>query len=151
MIKVVNGDLLDATEDIIGHQVNCQGVMGSGVARLIRNKYPQVYRQYMGYCRFARAESILGHCQIWYQGNRLVANLFGQLNYGRDKSVVYTDYIALGNALVSLHRIAKSGNKSVALPYNIGCGLANGDWDGVVYPLLEEIFKDYNLTLYKLA
>ena len=32
MIKVVNGSLLDATEDILCHQVNCQGVMGSGVA-----------------------------------------------------------------------------------------------------------------------
>ena len=31
MLKVIDGDLLDAKEDIIGHQVNCQGVMGSGV------------------------------------------------------------------------------------------------------------------------
>ncbi|WP_396136111.1 hypothetical protein [Brevibacillus brevis] len=35
-VKIVNGDLLQATEDIIGHQVNCQCVMGSGVAKFER-------------------------------------------------------------------------------------------------------------------
>ena len=30
MIKTVYGNILDATEDIICHQVNCQGVMGAG-------------------------------------------------------------------------------------------------------------------------
>lgn len=38
-VKIVNGDLLDASEDIFGHQVNCQGVMGSGVALALRRKY----------------------------------------------------------------------------------------------------------------
>lgn len=37
-VKIVNGDLLHATEDIIGQQVNCQGVMGSGVAKLMKER-----------------------------------------------------------------------------------------------------------------
>ena len=32
MIKVVKGNLLDATEHVIAHQVNYQGKMNSGVA-----------------------------------------------------------------------------------------------------------------------
>ena len=35
MIKIVDGSLLDATEDILCHQVNCQGNMGAGVAKLL--------------------------------------------------------------------------------------------------------------------
>ena len=31
MIKIIHGDILDATEVFICHQVNCQGVMGEGV------------------------------------------------------------------------------------------------------------------------
>lgn len=30
MIKIINGDILKANENIIGHQVNCMGVMGQG-------------------------------------------------------------------------------------------------------------------------
>ena len=51
MIKIVKGNLLDATEDIIAHQVNCMGVMGSGLAKQIRNKYPEVYANYKDYLK----------------------------------------------------------------------------------------------------
>lgn len=27
MVKIINGNILDCTEDIIIHQVNCQGIM----------------------------------------------------------------------------------------------------------------------------
>lgn len=50
MIKIVKGDILQASEDIIGHQVNCQGVMGAGLAKQIRNKYPHVYDEYRKLC-----------------------------------------------------------------------------------------------------
>lgn len=31
----------------------------------------------------------------------------------------------------------------------LGCGLAGGDWDGVVYPMLQELFaNDSTITLY---
>lgn len=36
MIKIIQGDLLEAKENIIAHQVNCKGVMGSGVAKQIK-------------------------------------------------------------------------------------------------------------------
>lgn len=150
MVYVVNGDLLDAKEDIIGHQCNCQGTWGSGIAKQIRNKYKGVYIQYAGYCKYVRPEEILGHMQIWMGSDgKLVANIFGQLTYGRNKDEVYTDYNALKQGLISLKCFAANKKLTVALPWRIGCGLANGDWDGVVYPMLEEIFSDYSLTLYK--
>jgi O-acetyl-ADP-ribose deacetylase (regulator of RNase III) len=37
MIKIVKGDLLSVNRGIIGHQVNCQGKMGSGVANKVKN------------------------------------------------------------------------------------------------------------------
>ena len=32
------GNILDAQTDVIAHQVNCQGVMGAGLAKQIREK-----------------------------------------------------------------------------------------------------------------
>ncbi|MET3289633.1 UNVERIFIED_CONTAM: O-acetyl-ADP-ribose deacetylase (regulator of RNase III) [Brevibacillus sp. OAP136] len=38
-VIIKKGDLLQASEPIIGHQVNCQGVMGSGIAKAIWVRY----------------------------------------------------------------------------------------------------------------
>ena len=50
MVSHLTGDLLVAQEelnlDVICHQVNCQGVMGSGIAKQIRDTYPIVFENY---------------------------------------------------------------------------------------------------------
>lgn len=40
MIEYRKGNLLDITSGVIVHGCNMRGVMGSGVALAIRNKYP---------------------------------------------------------------------------------------------------------------
>jgi O-acetyl-ADP-ribose deacetylase (regulator of RNase III) len=150
LITIVNGNLLDAKEDIIGHQCNARGQMGSGVAKQLRERYPEIYEEYselftMGLDSYA----LMGYCQlVKCTDGKQIANIIGQLNYGRTK-YLYTDYAALEQGLRYLKAYAKSQRYSIALPYKVGCGLANGDWDGVVFPMLEEVFSDYNLTLYR--
>ena len=46
MIKIFDGDILNASEYILAHQVNCMGIMGSGIAKQIKDKYPEVFEQY---------------------------------------------------------------------------------------------------------
>ncbi|ETT41472.1 MULTISPECIES: macro domain-containing protein [unclassified Paenibacillus] len=147
-IQLVNGDLLEASEDILGHQVNCQGVMGSGIAKILRDRYPNLYPEYKKYCDQYTPDGLLGHCQLVQTGAKYTANLFGQLNYGRSKTR-YTDYAALEQALTTLKTEAQAKGLSVALPYNIGCGLANGEWS-VVEEMIGKVFADYEVTLYKI-
>jgi len=147
MIKIVEGDLLAGSEYLIGHQVNCQGAMGSGIAKQIRGRYPQVYDSYAAYCRAQKPEQLLGRCQFVEADNRIVANLFGQLHYGR-QAKRYTDYEALSRALRTFKEYAQETGAACALPYMIGCGLANGEWH-VVENRLQDIFSDYLLTLYR--
>jgi O-acetyl-ADP-ribose deacetylase (regulator of RNase III) len=64
--------------------------------------------------------------------------VFGQLNYGRDGQR-YTSYPALKSGLEEVYTFAKEHGLSVALPYNIGCGLGGGDWS-VVSEMIYEIF-----------
>ena len=41
-----------------------------------------------------------------------------------------------------------NGIKTCGCPYLMSCGLAGGDWDGVVNPMLKDIFeKDENVKL----
>ena len=153
MIKIINGDILDANEDIICQQVNCQGVMGSGLAKQIRDKYTEVYVAYKQLCSMYKPNEILGFAQIVEcNDGKLVCNIAGQLNYGKEKQ--HTDYEALHNGLDSLFNsvinIKKYKGKSIAIPYKIGCGLGGGDWD-VVYKIIENLVNYYNcdITIYK--
>ena len=51
--------------DYIVHQVNCQGKMGSGVAKRIKDEYPVVYKNYMAKCLSAeKPENVYTTIQI---------------------------------------------------------------------------------------
>lgn len=62
----------------------------------------------------------------------------------------HTDYNALKKALLNLKAFCEDEEVTeVGIPYKLGCGLAGGDWDGVVYPMLQELFaNDSTITLY---
>lgn len=147
-VRFYKGDLIeDAKVDIVCHQTNCQGVMGAGIAKQIRDTWPRVFGQYKLYCTRARAEGkpLLGTCQLVYtdeEKSRIVANLFGQEFYGRGKK--QTDYDALRKALHALatNPFVIQNKFSIGFPYLIGCALGGGNWE-IVLPIIEEEFKDY--------
>ncbi|MEK4025373.1 macro domain-containing protein [Sporosarcina sp. FSL W7-1283] len=145
MIKQVIGNLLDAPEVIIGHQVNCKFVMGAGLAKQIRQVYPEAYYSYMS---ASHQSDLLGKIQVVnINSKRTVVNLFAQYNYGR--TGLYTDYQALKETLVKLRKYASKNNLGVALPYGLGCGLAGGDWNTVI-KIIEDAFDGYQVATYKL-
>lgn len=149
MIKYVTGNLLEAKEDIIGHQVNTIGAMGAGLAKQIRSKYPAVYEDYRDFCKTNKGKTLLGRVYMAHLSNgKSIANLFGQMSVGRNRQ--QTDYDALRRALSSLRKHTETNSLSVALPYGLGCGLAGGDWE-IVSKIIEEVFEDYEVTVYKLG
>lgn len=79
-----------------------------------------------------------------YISDKVIANMFSQ------KANFNTDYYNMEYALNNVKDFARSNNYSVAIPYGIGCGIANGDWNEV-YKIIEKVFEDYSVTLYKLG
>lgn len=150
MILYSDGDVLEAAEDIIAHQVNCQGKMNSGVARAIRNKWPSAFNDYLRFYKSADdKESLLGKILLsQVEDNKFVAHLFGQYNYGYDGER-YTSYDALYDGLTYIKNLAQKFDKSIALPFKIGSDRGGADWF-VVQAMLESIFADYSVHLYKL-
>jgi O-acetyl-ADP-ribose deacetylase (regulator of RNase III) len=150
-------DILKSDANIICHQVNCHGVMGRGLAKAIKNKYPKVYENYRRICKQyeSKKQSLLGQV-VWGMitpDDKIIANLFGELDYGGDGKR-YTDYNALESAFKEVYRAVTSKNSTIkgmtiAIPYNIGCGLGGGDWN-VVYKIIEKVFKDYDITICKI-
>lgn len=149
-ILQINGNILDATTDVIAHQVNCQGVMGAGLAKQIRDKWPNVFTHYKDYCNrntdeWGSIKDLLGSCQIIEFPDKYIANLFGQDKYGRDKR--YTNYDAIYTALNNLAvQMMDNGIESVAFPYGMSCGLAGGDWR-IIMTMIECVFENTNIRI----
>ena len=149
MIQEVKGNIFNFIEDacILLHQVNCQGVMGSGIAKTVKELFPKVYKVYKEYCNISN-KYCLGHMlpvNVKYKEyNFTIANCFGQKYYGRDKKR-YTDYIALRKSFEEVVLLNNPYSK-VIIPKNIGCGLAGGDWN-IVYEIIEEVFKDTDVLI----
>lgn len=149
-IRILVGDLLEATEDIIVHQVNCRKKMGSGIALQIKIKFPEAYMQYRDAFTQLEPEELLGKIQIIKINDKYICNLFGQLDYGYD-GMKYTSYDALDNGFNKVFQYANENNLSVAIPYKIGSDRGGASWN-VVYTMLQNLFEEskIQLTIYKL-
>lgn len=147
MIEYRKGNLLDVTSGVIAHGVNCQGVMGSGVALAIRKKYPLVYKRYLGFCKIEDNEStsdLLGLVQyvpVDIQNNQpavlLVANCFTQDFYGSKGR--HVNYEAVAKCFSKLNEMSDEYGQ-LNIP-KIGAGLGGGDWN-VIEAIIKSEYKD---------
>lgn len=132
-LKSVKGDLLDLAEagkfTIIMHGCNCHNTMGSGIARSIRERYPQAYEA--DCLTVAGDKTKLGTITVSLADNKVgskfvIVNAYTQYNF--NKGGVLNDvfeYDAFQNILNGFARDAGQ-NMHVGLPY-IGMGLAGGN------------------------
>lgn len=135
MLKHTKGNLLDLAEagefDVIVQGCNCFNTMGGGIAREIRERYPQAM--------LADNETVRGDY------NKLGNWTIARANVGEFDIVnAYTQYnMSTGNdvfeynafALI-LQKLEKAyGDKRIGLPY-IGMGLAGGKKE-VIMPMIE--------------
>ena len=150
-IEIVNKCLIQALKDgdadWIIHQVNMQGVMGNGVAKQIKEEFPEHFRVYKEYCN--NHKDLLGTV-FAVDG---VVGVFGQQYYGRNQR--HTNYVALisgietfvNNVLTEFAHLNKIG-----IPYGIGSGLGGGHWN-VVRTLVNDLqimYPEITITFYKL-
>lgn len=151
MLYEVKGDIVNDTQyTIFCHQVNCKGVMGAGLAKQIRNKYPEVYEDYINTVNSGKL--LLGwSCITSTSDGRICVSMFAQDGYGRDKC--YTDYKAFQLILDGLQgelQMLESHNPNpykIAFPKGIGCGLAGGDWN-VIKPMIEKFAENIPNDVY---
>ena len=139
MVQYKTGNLLTADVDYICHQVNCQGRMASGIAKQIRERWPEVYEQYVDKCNEGYVYStiqIVGH----------VINMFSQFNYGYDGKR-YTSYDAFWECLHHIKQTVPKGSK-IGFPYRIGCGLGGANWSVIETMIYMVLGKDFDVYIY---
>lgn len=157
MIIYKDGNLLDADVSYIVHQVNCQGVMGSGIAKQIRDKWPHIYHEYKKFLALSNEKwkrPALGRPLLVYEdydnapNTRIIVNFFSQNHY-LPRTICHTDYEAFRSCCEELRTIIGSHKEQkIGFPYKIGCGLGGGDWN-IIENIIDSVFKDYSVEIYK--
>lgn len=123
-LTVVTGDLFDDDAQALVNAVNCQGVMGAGVALEFRHRFPLNYLAYQRACQ--RGDVRPGRVLAHREAGRWVINVPTKRNW-RDRSTM--EDVRLGiEALVE--ELGALRLQSVALPA-LGCGLGGLPWSEV--------------------
>lgn len=140
------GNLLDTPYKYICHQVNLQGVMGSGVAKCIKEKYPATFNRYRGVCSHYNYKSLIGTVLLTQEDDgKTICNMFSQNEYGYD-GALYTSYDAFRKCLQQIKTYCPKGS-SIAFPWRIASVRGGADWN-VIKVMIEEELEGYDIHYY---
>jgi O-acetyl-ADP-ribose deacetylase (regulator of RNase III) len=142
-IQYIQGNLFETDIKHIVHGCNAQGVMGSGVAAIIRRDYPEAYQSYT--TRYKNRGLSLGEIQVIPSNGKAIINAITQDNFGGNAR--HANYEAIAVAMESINNIFYNlPNSKVAMPL-IGAGLANGDWN-VISAIIESELRTVQPVVY---
>ena len=147
MIQEIDANLLDYPLQGIIHQANCMHTMGSGIARLIREKYPEAYAADVNSGTKGDSHR-LGTSSVAHvlTEDKYVFNLYGQYNFGA--MARFTSYDAIDRGLRKIETYARENHLStLGLPKNMGCMRGGGSWP-IVRAIIEDVFKESPIELY---
>ncbi len=158
-IEFKTGNILNAETQFICHQVNYQGKMSAGLAKQIKDKWPEIFESYLLFIKNNSWEVIsetgsYDKC-LTQDKSKVVLSIFGQKYYGRDKD--YTIYDILEKSFkrikndIRVFNHVQNKDFSLGIPYKFGSGLSGGDWN-IVYKIIQDIFEnsEVKVVIYKL-
>ncbi|MDO9099495.1 MAG: macro domain-containing protein [Caldisericota bacterium] len=140
MVHVVIGEIFDSRAQTIVNTVNCVGVMGKGLALGFRQRYPEMYSDYVDRC--SRGEVHLGEPYVYRYVVPPWILLFPTKQHWRSLSRL-VDIDAGLSYLVAHYR--DWGITSLAVP-PLGCGLGGLDWS-IVGPTLYQGLSNLDIDV----
>ena len=129
MIEYVSGNFFDYDADIRINTVNCVGVMGAGVALEFKNRYPEMFKEYVKVCKENGIAP--GKPYVWEEfdlfSRCIIINLPTKMHWKNPSEYEYIE-----KDLVWLKEyLADKGEDCVVTLPALGCGHGGLDW-GIV-------------------
>jgi O-acetyl-ADP-ribose deacetylase (regulator of RNase III) len=144
-----NQNITEAKERYIIHGCNAQGVYNAGVAKDIREKWPEAYSAYMSMFKYGAGTVPL----TWHssrrtkQGDQTIINLITQVEYGTKGRYASPAAIAIGlDKICNMIKpeMAVEDTVFAAVP-KIGCGYGGLSFETDVKPIYELLEALYNI------
>lgn len=134
IIKYTDADIFALKSDYIVNPVNCVGVMGAGLAKQFKEKFPENYKSYKLACVTKKLRP--GGIHIFEETGTNIINAATKKHWRLPSN---TEYVR--NCVQNIRDLIIDQNvKSIAIPA-LGCGLGGLDWP-TVKNILEENLKD---------
>ncbi|MEV4080797.1 macro domain-containing protein [Nonomuraea fuscirosea] len=127
-VTLTSGDLLASAAQTLVNTVNCVGIMGKGIALAFKQRYPDMFDDYVKRC--SRGEVQLGRPYLYQADDHLIVN-FPTKRHWRASSR-FDDIVAGLDYLERHYR--EWGITSIAVP-PLGCGNGQLEWE-VIGPTL---------------
>lgn len=138
--KVIYGDIFDSTANYLVNPVNCIGVMGAGLAKQFKERYPAMFERYKKLCD--NGELLLRNICVDY-GSGVI--FFPTKRHWRDRSRL-DDVIGGLRHLAMFLSGERRNHLTVAIPL-VGAGLGGLDKCAVLAAIWEELAFVPNTTI----
>ena len=151
--QLIHRDIFTTHSNAIAHGVNCQGVMGAGIALEVKRRYPDLFEKYKKMCfEFKDENSTLTEFPLGTlypyrvpNTNLHILNCFTQVDTAKGPGVVAISYQAIFTSfLVAGCYCKENGIKELAIP-QVGAGLGGGNWK-IIYQLIANALALYGVT-----
>lgn len=140
-----SGDMFKGGHKYLAHGCNAQGVMGSGVAKIVKNNYYSAYNTYKKH--YDEWGLSLGQIIVDRDPEVTIFNCITQNRYGTDGQR-YVNYGAVQLCMTRMNYYFHVHDRmaEVAMPM-IGAGLGMGDW-GIIADIIERKSEHFQPVVY---
>ena len=118
MITYIDSSVFDSPAQTLVNTVNTVGVMGKGIAKEFKSRYPIMYKEYRRLCDDKQLQ--VGNLHLWRSDNRWVLNFPTKTTWRRPSELAYVEQ--------GLHKFVNYymdlGISSISFP-PLGCGNGN--------------------------
>lgn len=144
LIKYLTGEVITTKSDYIAFPANTEGIMGSGLALDIKNKYPNVWVEYKRKCKDIGTGLFGTYIPInVVDSNLIILACFTQTSASHNSKT--TNLNELKKIFKQLEKTTKE-KKTITIPYRYGCGVNNASWNEV-HKILYDIFDKSDVIL----
>ncbi len=139
-IQYQKGDIFESIAQVIVNTVNCQGIMGKGLALAFKQKYPAMFKVYQQECRTGKLR--IGKPTL-YQGSTPWILNFPTKDSWRANSKL--EYLQKGLEFLVSH-YKNAGIKSIAFP-KLGAQNGKLSWDEVG-PMMAQYLSQLDIDVF---
>lgn len=140
MLTIINSSIFESPAQTLVNTVNTVGVMGKGVAKGFKTRYPTMFREYKDLCDRRILSTGTLHC--WHGPSRWVLNFPTKTTWRKPSKI---EFIQSGLQTFS-ENYKRMGIQSVSFP-PLGCGNGQLDWSEV-RPLMLKYLWNLDIPIF---
>jgi hypothetical protein len=140
MLTYLYTSLFDSPAQTLVNTVNTVGIMGKGIAKTFRERYPLMFAEYKKLCDAQKLT--VGSLQLWKGNDHWVLNFPTKTTWRLPSEL---SYIEMG-LQTFVNNYEKTGIVSASFP-PLGCGNGNLEWSDV-RPVMERYLGKINIPIY---